>query len=77
MHMIRNFLGKGGATKSDEFSEKLQGGGGVIFNPKIADFWNFKQGFLSRKLIQKSNFMVQGMFFQQLYLLQFSALLAP
>ena len=24
MHMIRNFLGKGGATKSDEFSEKLQ-----------------------------------------------------
>ena len=28
MHMIRNFLGKGGATKSDEFSEKLQGGGG-------------------------------------------------
>ena len=28
MHMIRNFLGKGGATKSDEFSEKVQGGGG-------------------------------------------------
>ena len=52
MHMIRNFLGKGGATKSDEFSEKLQGGG-VIFNPKIyiADFWNFKQGFLSMRLI--------------------------
>ena len=24
MHMIRNFLGKGGATKSDEFSERLQ-----------------------------------------------------
>ena len=23
MHMIRNFLGKGGATKSDEFSEKF------------------------------------------------------
>ena len=39
MHMIRNFLGKGGATKSDEFSETPQGGG-VIFNPKtyVADF---------------------------------------
>ena len=36
---------KGGATKSDEFSEKFQGG--AIFNPKIyiADFGNFKQGF--------------------------------
>ena len=40
-------------------------GRGVIFNPKIhiADFGNFKQGFLSMKLIQKSNFRVQGMFF--------------
>ena len=49
-------LGKGGATKSDEFLEKFQRGrGGVIFNPKIyvADFGNFKQGFLSMKLIQK------------------------
>ena len=41
------------------------GEGGVIFNPEIyiADFGNFKQGFLSMKLIQKSNFRVQGMFF--------------
>ena len=41
------------------------GGGGVIFNPKIyvAGFGNFKQEFLSMKLIQKSNFRVQGMFF--------------
>ena len=41
-------LEKGGYTKSDEFSEKFQRGG-VIFNPKfyIADFGNFKQGFLS------------------------------
>ena len=34
-------LGKGGATKSDEFLEKFQRGeGGVIFNQKIyiADF---------------------------------------
>ena len=40
-------------------------GGGVIFNPKIyvADFGNFKQGFLTMKLIQKSIFRVQGMFF--------------
>ena len=31
------------------------GGGGVIFNPKIyiADFGNFKQGFLSMKLIKR------------------------
>ena len=38
---------------------------GVIFNPKIyiADFGNFKQGFLIMKMIQNSNFRVQGMFF--------------
>ena len=63
-------LGKGGCTKSDEFSETFQGvGGGVIFNPKIyiADFENLLRGFLSMKLIQKSNFRVQGMFFQQFY----------
>ena len=60
-------LGTDGGTKSSEFSEKFQGG--VIFNPKtyVADFGNFKQGFLIMKLIQKSNFRVQGMFFQQLY----------
>ena len=36
-----------------------------MFNPKIyvADFGNFKQGFLSMKLIQNSKFRVQGMFF--------------
>ena len=57
--------GKGGATKSDEFLEKCQrDGGGVIFNRKIhiADFGNFKRGFLIMKLIQNSNFRVQGMF---------------
>ena len=44
-------LGTGDTTKADEFLEKLQRGG-VIFNPKIyvADFGNFKQGFLSMKL---------------------------
>ena len=43
---MKTFLGKGHATKSDEFSEKFQRGG-VIFDPKIhiADFGNFKQGF--------------------------------
>ena len=52
----------------DEFLQKFQGGG-VIFNPKIyiEDFGDFKQVFLSMKLIQKSNFRVQGMFFEQLY----------
>ena len=41
--------------------------GGFIFNPKIyiADFGTFKQGFLSIELIQKNDFGVQGMFFQQ------------
>ena len=37
----------------------------VIYNPKIyvADFGNFRQGFLSMKLIKKeNNFRVQGMF---------------
>ena len=49
------YLGMGRATKSDEFSEKFQRGRGVIFNPKIyiADFGNFKQGFLSMKLITR------------------------
>ena len=47
--------GKGPATKSDDFLEKFQRGGRVIFNPKIyiADFGNFKQGFLSMKLIKR------------------------
>ena len=43
-------------TKTDDFLEKLQMWvGEVIYNPKIyvADFGNFKQGFLSMKLIQK------------------------
>ena len=44
---------------------KFPRGGGVIFNPKIyiADFGNLKRAFLSMKLIQKSNFRIQGMFF--------------
>ena len=44
---------------------KRSKGEGVIFNPKnyVADVGNFKQGFLIMKLIQNSNFRVQGMFF--------------
>ena len=59
-----NYLGKGGCAKSDEFSEKCLGGE-VPFNPKIdvADYGNFKEGFCSMKLIQKSNFRVEDMFF--------------
>ena len=48
------------------FWKSAKGGeGGVTFNPKIyiADFGNFKEGFLIMKLIQNSNFWVQGMFF--------------
>ena len=39
-----------------------EGGGRGIFNPKnyVTDFGNFKQGFLSIKLLQKSNFRAQG-----------------
>ena len=50
-------LGTDNATKTVEFLEKFQRGGGVMFYPKfyIADFGNLKQGFLSMKLIQKSN----------------------
>ena len=35
-----------------------------LFNPKIyiADFGNFKQGFLSTKLIKEEYFQAQGMF---------------
>ena len=42
-----------GFTKSDDFSESSKGGE-IIFSPKIyiADFGNFKQGFLSMKLIK-------------------------
>ena len=49
-------LGKDGCAKSDgTFGKVPKGGGEVIFNQKIyvADFRNFKQGFLSMKLIQK------------------------
>ena len=47
-------LGKDPATKSDEFLEKCQRGGGH-FQSKIyvPDFGNFKQGFLSMKLIKR------------------------
>ena len=40
----------------------------VPFNPKseVPDYGNFKESFCSMKLIQKSNFRVQGMFFNNL-----------
>ena len=47
------------------FRKSAKGGEGVIiYNPKIyvADFRNFKQGFVLMKLIQNSNFRVQGLF---------------
>ena len=47
------------------FQESAKKGRGVIFNPKIygADFGNFKQGFMSMKLIQNSKYRVKGIFF--------------
>ena len=67
-------LGKGSATKSDKFLEKCQRGGGVIFNSKIyvADFGNFKQGFLSKKLIKRrviSGFRGSGYVFSTIVLI--------
>ena len=40
-------------------------GGEAPFNPKtdVADYGNFKEGFCSMKLIQKSDIRVQDMFF--------------
>ena len=48
---------------------KISKGGWGYFQSKnlCRRFWDFKQGFFSMKLIQKSHFRVQGMFFQQLY----------
>ena len=53
------------------FGKIPKGEEGVIFNPKnyIADFGNFKQGFLSMNLIQKSEFRVQGMFVSTIVLI--------
>ena len=58
--------GRVALTNRMNFWKSAKGGEGVIFNPKIyiADFGNFKQGFLSMKLTEKSNIRVQGMFFQ-------------
>ena len=44
---LRLGSGTDGGTKSDEFSEKFQGGGVVIFNPKIyiADFGPLNRAF--------------------------------
>ena len=41
------WYGKDGVSKTDEFSEKFQKGGGVIFNPKnyIADFGHLNRAF--------------------------------
>ena len=69
-HHSRTVLkGRVGLPNWKNFRKSAKGGGAVIFNPKIdvAVFGNFKQGFSIMKLIQNSNFRVQGMFFQQLY----------
>ena len=60
-------LGKGGATKSDEFSDKFQragGGGAVIFNPKfILQFLDLYKSFFqmfSEKKLQFNFKKVRG-----------------
>ena len=61
-------IGRGGATKSDEFSKKCQRGGRGLFQSKTlcSRFWEL-WGFLTMNLILNSNFNVQDMVFQQLY----------
>ena len=61
------------ATKSDEFLEKCQREGGVIFNPKIylqilgtLVYFTFTLVFEHEIDKKKNHFRVQGMFFQQL-----------
>ena len=63
LHPFLKCLGTEGPNKTDDSSEKFHAEGrGVIFNPKIyvADFWNFKQGFLGIKLMKRiSGFRVR------------------
>ena len=61
---VATALRKGWQRQTDEFSEKLQRKGGIIFNPKIyiSDYGNFQQKYLIMKLIQNSNFRVQVCF---------------
>ena len=49
-------LGTSDSTKTDEFSEKFQRGGGGHFQSKnlCCRFWTYKQGFLSMKVEEKS-----------------------
>ena len=54
---FRTSLMKGNSTKTEEFSEKFQrGGGGGLFQSKnlCCRFWTYKQGFLSMKVEEKS-----------------------
>ena len=55
-------LEKDPATISVDFFGKVPKDGGVIFNYDV-NFGNFKQGFLSMKLVQKIKLGVQGVFF--------------
>ena len=58
-------LGKGSAIKSNDFFGKVPEGVGCHFQSKklYCRFWELKTVFFSKKLIKKSNFRVQGMFF--------------
>ena len=63
----RGVLGKGPATKFDEFSEKCHRGGGGHFQSKnlCCRFWELLTGLLDHEIA--GNFRVQDMFFRQLY----------
>merc|ERR1712016_311641 len=51
-------LGTPSPSKTDEFSEKFQKGGGGHFQSKnlYCKIWTFKQGYLTMKLIQRGLF---------------------
>ena len=63
----RTALGKGPGTKSDEFRKKAKGGGAFLIQKFMLQIWGTLNRFFIIKLIQNSNFRVQGMRFQQLY----------
>ena len=50
-------LGMPTSSKTDEFSEKFQGGGGHFQSKNLCcKIWTFKQGYLTMKLIQRGLF---------------------
>ena len=57
--MVKNVLGTGDTTKTDEFSEKFQRSGSQFQSKNFyCKFWTFEQGFFGIKMIQRGIFRV-------------------